>query len=296
VAGSRSPAGSDPRSPRRPAGGWAAAIAGLLFGAVGVGLLVAAATGALEVPPLLLAGVAALFLGGGMVVGVQGWRSAQRSRQVALHPGQPWRFDHAWDPGGALDETGARARAALWQAAIAAAFVLPFHALAATQPDAFPLVAVALLDLLPVAILARGAFLLLRRRKYGVARLRFARFPYLLGEPLEATLLLGQRAPLVRDLEVTLGCKERRPVESDEGGERQVRLEEVEVYRSTQAMRGARQIELRFELPRDGRDLGTDLVSMAPRRWEIRVRGEAPGIDFDATFLVPVYAPPHEGG
>ncbi len=50
------------------------------------------------------------------------------------------------------------------------------------------------------------------------------------------------------------------------------------------------------DLPRDGRDLGTDLVSAAPRRWEIRVRGAAPGIDFDATFLVPVYAPPHGPG
>jgi hypothetical protein len=263
---------------------------------VGVGLLVAAATGGLEAPPLLLAGAAALFLGGGMAVGVHGWRSAQRSRQVALHPRQPWRFDHAWDPGGALDETGVRARAALWKAAIAAAFLLPFHALAAAQPDALPLLAVAFLDLLPVAILARGAFLLLRRRKYGVARLRFSRFPYLLGEPLEATLLLGQRAPLVRDLEVTLACRERRPVESGEGGEHQAGLEDVELYRSTQGMRGARQLELRFELPRDGRDLGTDLLSGAPRRWEIRVRGAAPGIDFDATFLVPVYAPPHGPG
>ena len=281
------------RASRLPSG-WPAVLAGLLFGGIGAGLLVAAAARFLEAPPLLLAGFGAIFLGGGLLIAFQGWRSAQRARQVALHPAEPWRFDHGWDPGGALDETGASARRAIASAALTAAFLLPFNALAATRPDDFPLPMALFLDLAPLALLARGLFLLARRRRHGISRLRFHRFPYLLAEPFEATLVMGQRAPLVRALEVTLSCVEKRPEEVMGEGSVETRWVEVELCRATQTMRGARELPLRFELPSDGRDLGTDLVSAADRRWTLRVKGQAPGMNYDARFLLPVYAAPRE--
>ena len=275
--------------------GWLAALAGLAFAAVGVALLVAAAGGSLEAPAPLLAFGAALFLGGGTAVAWQGWRGAERARLAALHPRQPWRYDHPWEPGGALDDAGARARRDLLRAALLAAFLLPFNALAATRGEDFPLAMIAAVDLAPLALLAHGAWLLARRRRHGTARLRFHRFPYFLGEPVEMTLHLGQRAPLVRALEVSLACAERRAEEVMGESGPETRWTEVELCRSTQAMRGARQLDLRFELPSDGRDLGTDLVSGADRRWTLEVRGKAPGMDYDARFLVPIYARPPRG-
>jgi hypothetical protein len=275
--------------------GWLATLAGLAFAAVGFALLVAAAGGALEVPAPLLAGVAAPFLGGGAAIAWQGWRGAQRARLAALHPRQPWRYDHPWEPGGALDDTGARARRTLLQGALLAAFLLPFNALAATQGDDFPLGMVAVVDLAPLALLARGAWLAFRRRRHGAARIQFHRFPYFLGEPVEVTLRLGQRAPLMRALEVSLSCTERRAEEVMGESGPETRWNEVELCRATQSMSGARQLDLRFELPSDGRDLGTDLLSGADRRWTLQVRGKAAGMDYDARFLVPVYAAPGDG-
>jgi hypothetical protein len=276
--------------------GWLAALAGLAFAALGVALLVAAAGGSLEAPAPLLALGAALFLGGGAAIAWQGWRGAQRARLAALHPRQPWRWDHPWDPGGALDDAGARARRALLRAALLAAFLLPFNALMATRGQDFPLASVAVVDLAPLALLAHGGWLLARRRRHGTSRLRFHRFPYFLGEPLELALHLGQRAPLVRALEVSLACVERRAEEAMGESGPETRWAEVELWRATQALRGARQLDLRFELPSDGRDLGTDLVSGAERRWTLRVRGRAPGMGYDARFLVPIYARPPDDG
>ncbi len=272
-----------------------AVVAGGVFGAAGVALLAAAALRQLEAPPLLLAVFAAVFLGGGLLIGVQGFRSGHRSREQELHPHEPWRFDHPWDPGGALDETGTRARSALWQAIVSAAFLLPFNAFSVLRPEAFPVELVAAADLVPPLLLARALLLGLRRRKYGTSRLRFQRFPYFLGSPFLATLELGQRAPLVRGLEVTLSCEERRPPESGPDPDPSGSFTDVELYRATQVTRGARRMDLRFELPSDPHR-GTDLSSAAPRRWWLRVRGRAPGIGYDATFLVPIYAPPAEDG
>lgn len=272
--------------------GWLALAAGLTFGAGGLGLLAAAADRRLEAPPLLVAAFAAAFLAGGLQVALSGWRSARRARQAELHPDEPWRFDRDWDPGGALDEAGAPARAALGWAVAAAAFLLPFNALAALQPEGFSAAAMGVVDLGPVLLLARSLVLRLRRRRYGTSRLRFHEFPYFLGRPFSATLELSQRAPLVRALEVTLSCEERRLLDPEaDSGERPPQAE-VELYRATQVTRGARLLPLRFELPSGARPLGTDLADPAPRRWRLRVRGEAVGIGFDATFLVPIYAQP----
>jgi len=278
----------------RPSGGWPALVAGSIFGAVGVALLVAAAKESLEAPPLFLAGFAAVFLAGGAFVAVQGWRSSRRAWRVANHPLEPWRFDREWDPGGALDEASASVRAAVRQAIAVAAFLLPFNAVAALQTEAIPPLLVGILDLGPPLLLGKALLLRLRRRKYGASRLRFHRFPYFLGEPFAATLELGQRAPLVRALEVTLWCEERREVAEPE--QPFPTAADVEIYRATQVMRGARQLALRFELPSDVRPMGTDLTAATPRRWWLRVRGQTTGIGYDATFLVPIYAPPPQDG
>ena len=280
---------------RRP-NGVPALAAGLAFGAAGVGLLLAAAAGGLDAPPLLLAVFAAAFLGGGLQVGLGGWRGARRARQAALHPEEPWRFDRDWDPAGALDEAGAPARAALWQAIAATAFLLPFNALAALEPEAFPVAWMAIVDLGPALLLARAIALRIRRRRCGVSRLRFHEFPYFLGRPFAATLELSQRAPLVRALEVTLSCEERRDWEGEAGGGAKAPGVEVELYRATQVTRGARSLPLRFELPSDERPLETDLAGFTPRRWRLRVRGQATGVGFDSTFLLPIYAPPRPVG
>ena len=48
-----------------------------------------------------------------------------------------------------------------------------------------------------------------------------------------------------------------------------------------------RPLELRFDLP--SHVPGCALSERPPRYWELEVTGQAPGIDYGGSFLVPVY-------
>ena len=165
------------------------------------------------------------------------------------------------------------------------AVLLPWNALAAGRPDLLWPGVVALADLVPAALLARGAWLRGTWRRRGAARLGFDRFPFFLGEPFEAILSLDTGSGGKGAVEVSLACRERRP--DEEGG----RWREVEVYRAVQVIALAGETEVTFELPDPDRALGTALRAPEARRWELRVQGRA-GARVEATFPVPVYAPP----
>ena len=201
-------------------------------------------------------------------------------------PRQPWRTDHPWNPAGGPGARHRRARRTLFWGAAVAAVLVPWNGLAAVRPDLVPPGAVAVADLVPVALLLRGAWLRRAWRRSGAARLRYDRFPFFLGEPFEAVLLLGPEAG-EGAVEVSLACREGRLAESAAG----LAWKDVEVYRATQVVLAAPETPVAFELPAAERELGTSLGGRDARRWELRVRGRA-GARVDETFPVPVYAPP----
>jgi hypothetical protein len=202
---------------------------------------------------------------------------------------QPWRSDRPWDPAGEPGDLDRRGRRVLWWGLATAAVLLPWNALSAGRPDLLWPGVVAVANLVPAAVLVRGAWLRRSWRRRGAARLRFDRFPFFLGEPFEAALVLDAVAEGRGAVEVTLACLERRR----EDGETE--WPEVEVYRSSQVILPARETEVTFELPGPERELGTALRSPEGRRWELRVKGRG-GARAQAVFPVPVYAPPLDGG
>jgi hypothetical protein len=149
--------------------------------------------------------------------------------------------------------------------------------------------------------LGTGVLTLLRRSRHGVAELRLARFPFFLGEPLDATLVRqGPAAPLP-GLHARLTCVAERwgrptghATEPFHEATRR-RLERVDRWSETRPVLGAMgsRIPIRFDLPPPGPDaLGTELSAELPRYWELEVWAELPGLDFHAVFLVPVYQRP----
>jgi hypothetical protein len=208
---------------------------------------------------------------------------------LAAGTAQPWRSDRAWDPSGEPGELWRRSRRVLWWGVAAALVLLPWNALAAGRPDLVPGGAVLVADLVPAALLLRGAWLRRRWFRGGAVRLDFERFPFFLGEPFEAILRLdpGTGGGAV---EVTLACLEERL--RDAGDE--VEWGEVEVYRAVQVVLPAFETPLVFELPAVERQLGTRLGEHDGRRWELRVRGRA-GCTATGAFPVPVYEPPLDG-
>ena len=207
---------------------------------------------------------------------------------LAADPAQPWRTDRPWDPAGEPGDLDRRGRRVLWWGLASAAVLLPWNALSAGRPDLLWPGVVALLDLVPAALLLRGAWMRRTWRRCGAARLRFDRFPFFLGEPFDAVLALDAGTDGRGAVEVTLACIERRPEDGDGT------WTDVEVYRASQVILQAGETEVTFELPGPERELGTALGAPLERRWELRVKGRA-GARVQAVFPVPVYAPPVDG-
>jgi len=308
------PRGASIRLPRRPprgglATGPAALVIGLVLLAAGTALGLAGlnAGGHPEARP------AGVTMGGGfalvgLIVGVQGARGlldrARRRRALAGHPGEPWLADHAWRREGTIDDSAAQARRALVGGGVLTVLVsMAASAMVgdAEGPGLYLLITVlGLFMAVGLGLVARGVWLVLHRARHGLAELRFDRFPFLLGEPLEVALLREPSAPRLQGLTATLTCVverwEERDGEGDAGdtgrsGPRRV-LARHEVWRAERPVAWASggRLPIRFDLPpAGGAAVATALSEDPPRYWELALHADLPGVDFGATFLVPVY-------
>jgi hypothetical protein len=137
-----------------------------------------------------------------------------------------------------------------------------------------------------------------------VAEVRFGRFPYFLGEPLEVTLVrAGATVPLT-GLQARLTCVEEywgQPSHLDHHQPRtsvQRRLRRRDGWSETRPVRGTfgSRIPVRFDLPPTGPGVqGTRLAAELPRYWELELWADLPGLDFHAVFLLPIYQRPGAG-
>jgi hypothetical protein len=241
-----------------------------------------------------------LYLAGRGAVGTV--RQGRRRRLLARHPDEPWRGDHDWSPEGAREGSYGDIGATLVIAGFCILFLAPFNWLAFLSPDRhwfFGLI-VGLFDLLTVvAPLAVAGHQLVHTLRYGGAFVRFDRHPFFLGETLSARLGSDRAVGKYSRLVVTLRCLEvRRVVVSDSEDGETVKMGCYQRYAVTRELPAGEltpgtEVEATFELPRG--DYATQLTGSEPRYWTIEVNAETPGIDFKATFVVPVYAKPRPG-
>jgi hypothetical protein len=302
-------AGHQPRSQPQVAA-WVAIPIGIALLGAAV-LLIAYVTSGLprvgkpRVAPVLVFPFALVtaFLGIGLLASLVArlFRSPRVRRLARSHPGAPWLVDHPWDPRGSPDDTLQRALRSLAGALLVGLFLVPFNWLAFFSRGELPLVGrllfglvTGLFDALVIALFIYGLYLLARLATHGTSFLRFERFPFLLGAPLAAGLRVGERAPADRRLNATLRCIEEtwESRDSESAGTvcYQVYADTREIAPSFARLPGAREAHLAFDLP--SLPLGTRLAARPPRYWEVEVRSEGPGVDYAATFLVPVYEPP----
>lgn len=286
--------------------GLAAAILGPPFAAAGVAMLGVAAglialpqTGSREIPVWLVAPLGAVFTWAGVSMFAHGLRGAVRSlrarKRRQAHPAEPWRWDHVWDERGATDDAGSRARQSFATALFMVVFLVPFHWIGFVARDGslvFGIVAL-LFDLVVVALLWRGVYLLAHRMKYGAGRAIFARFPFRRGSPLELHVIAPAALPQHAIVTATLRCIQERYVRRGTGEDATVSVACIEVHRDTAPApivsipSGGRALRVRFDLPADVPT--TDLASRPCRYWEIDVEASTDGVDYAARYLVPIY-------
>lgn len=289
--------------------GWPAVLVGLVFAAAGGFLLLLALAPLRE--PGVSPDVAATLVGGSFglvfvttglwlaafgVLGVRRRLRVQRGRQT--RPGEPWRWDHGWDARGVRDD--ARRRPVVWALRLAslALFLVPFNALVLFEDlprwgrVGFGLVT-GIFDLLALYVLYRLARCLVQLLRYGSGGLRYGRFPFFIGEDLSVTLRPARELP-VGTLKATLRCVlerfENRGTRTDPSPTAvayEICSDEKTVTVPPGIAGRAPGVDLAFHLPEDCPS--TDLAGPPLVYWELEVRGEGPGADYEATFLVPVY-------
>ncbi len=136
-----------------------------------------------------------------------------------------------------------------------------------------------------------AAYLGWRRARFGPVFLRFERFPLALGASARVWLRVP-RPPAGCRLAATLRCIEERYVsdgDSTSTRSEQVWADTLPIEPAWGQVGGSWNLPIGLRLPVGPYE--TRLADRPPRYWELEVRGEAPGVDFGATFLMPVYAP-----
>ncbi len=284
--------------------GWPAVFLGLPFLAAGIAIALVAGgvipmgDGRFHAPRWVIGVMGAVFAfcGASMSLhGAAGLRRLARARRLrSLHPDQPWISDHPWERRGSRDDTLRRASQRLVASGVFAAFLIPFNgwAFGSEAGGLFVIAAVLLFDAVTLLVFGHALYLFARRAKYGRSYVRFDRFPFFVGDELSVWL---KRPPRLEGnaLTATLRCVEERYGQHDSGGRRRQAAVSYELHEESKQIdisSHSRDLAISFPLPADGPT--TRLAQRPPRYWELTLRAEQPGVDYSATFLLPVYARP----
>lgn len=247
-------------------------------------------------PAWIAAAGGAIFALAGLLLFAGGIRQAlDNSRRADLRrmrPSEPWLADHPWSARAAGDGNGAAAIGGLFGFAFLQLFLAPFNwwAFASDHGNLFVVAVVSLFDLVSLAVLGHGLYHLARVLKYGRSQLVFRRFPFFLGDTVEADFRTSADVRPIRRLVFTLRCL-REQVDAQAAGSG-VTMAVFEIWKEERVVEPpSREVPVSFRLPAEAH-FSTELAIATPRYWELEVTGEAPGVDFGAKFLVPVYARP----
>ena len=223
--------------------------------------------------------------------GFAGLRIHQRVRRLReTHAREPWVWDHPWDESGSRDDSGRRIGRAIWVTGFLALFMVPFNWVgffSSDRPLPFAIVA-GLMDCGVLGGVWWVAYLITRRAKYGVSRVRFRRFPFRPGGEVELHLarpvtLAGVDAPVA-----LLRCVQERYEIQRSGSDRSQVVVAYELWSATATAEFQRgEYVWRFDVPESVP--GTALSERPPRYWELELKITTPGVDYAGTFLVPIY-------
>ncbi len=187
------------------------------------------------------------------------------------------------------------ASACLW----ACFFLTPFNFFVFFGREGAPFFAraiVVLFDLILVAVVLGILYTLVQRARFGSSSLGFDSFPFFLGERLSARLQPGRGIGRFDRMTITLRCIEEVSATVRQGGKTttttfcdQVWCDAIEMAQGGSLGDGP--LPFWFDLPR-GEGYTTQISGSPTRYWELEASAVRPGVDYHATFLVPVYERP----
>jgi hypothetical protein len=289
--------------------GWPSIFLGLLVGTVGILIIlvgidiIVAPDESFHVPRIVVAifGLVFALVGFPLIAnGIFGQkRKSNKKKSLELNSDQPWLADYQWNPSHAPNLGIARLRRHLWGIVFISLFLAPFNwfvFLAAHGPGISFALIVGLFDVILVLGIGYLIYRWAKRNKYGTSTLAFTHFPFFLGQPLAATLAIQRSATQLGPITLTLRCIEEHYETRQRDGSQAIVSTQIWADSKIHDSPGPTshdhlQIPVAFDLPAD-LIYTTQLGERPARYWELSAKADAPGIDYDARFLIPIYPQP----
>lgn len=281
-------------------------IFGFVFVSVGVwitlvGLRLIEPGGHFTIPREFLVPIGAVFAGIGFFIWMQTWRrrsaEVRHQRLRTLHPDEPALADYAWNPSG----SPSRLRAHAVRATIIAGFFIllltPGNYIAFAKTDAPLLVQIGIIvfDLVTIYLLYDAALRWGRAIKFGQSFLRFDTFPFSTRTPVKLAWIAPEGCKGDATGTFTLRAVREWYEAGGRGKSDSTRLVHEQQWAATWKITTPSRIvpgavcELVFDLPPGAPS--TSFHAERPLFWELVVDLHLPGVDFQETYLVPIYGP-----
>jgi len=245
-----------------------------------------------------LFGLVFFGVGTGIVIGGV-WSTGKKRRQTALaaeHPGEPWLHRSEWAAGRINSGSKARMLTAVIIAAIAGvvgggvALGIPV-----VIEQGKPWWAIALMGLFPAAgvlLVVWAVYELARWRKYGTSTFEPAATPGVLGGPLAGVIRIPRLIEPPEGFRQTLNCVRR--ITTGSGKNRSTK--ETTVYQDERVIQRSMSsgepnvtaVPVLFALPYD-QPQSTVSDSTPQVIWRLECIAEVPGVDYHASFDLPVF-------
>jgi len=283
---------------------WGAFLFGSLFVAAGTLIILVGAkvipvkTRDVHAPFWVLTVAGATFAAGGFMVwgmAIKQYRSRRRHAEAArLQANEPAFADYAWDPRGYEGSRWKKAGYALGGAFFMSVFLSMFNYWAFWAKGPWMVKAIVIIfDLILLAVWWEAFLRLGRAIKFGGSRIVFGSFPSRLAEPIAIRWRPAKGIVQTSKGSFTLRCVEEWFETRGSGKNQSTTMVHEEIWRQTWLLdesvlfRSGEEIVLNFDAPSGAP--ATCLSAEKPVFWEFEVKLDLPGLDFEETYLVPVY-------
>jgi len=253
-----------------------------------------------RVPFWIIHCAGATFFMAGLFLILQGVRGVIKQkwhkRMTEEFPNSKWKSDYAWKENG-FRVNGYRKPFRKFVILIGLLIFLgPFNVLFIDMDNliAFPTFIIGVFDVVIILLFYKMLYALMQAMKYGISEFRFSSFPYYLGEKLEGRFVQKKVIATAKKIDVSLRCVKELYQNTGSGSNKsttvvcyQTYQEKVTYIEGQDFNKYDDSLRIQFDLPSIGKS--TNLISSPPMYWEVEVRAEVKGVDYDVLFLVPVY-------